>query len=157
MLFCSAMANLPTRTLVIFSSERSSISTLPFLLFSSQFQRLWPAYRQSTSCRSPRAGPRLRAMKRRQCRNQPVYQQMTRRPSPYSEHPQAEPPSINLMARLSSQPSPTSLSLRSLRYQTAVRWHGYRCWQASSCSSTLGRQRLYPAMKPFTNRLLGVS
>jgi len=129
-------------TIVLFSSERSSILFLLFLLFSRQTTRLWPTYQQSTSCRAPRAGPRSRATKRRQYRTQLVYQQITGRSSPYSEHLQAEPLSINLMARPSSQPSPTSLFLRNLQYRMVVLSRGCRFWQASSCSSTHGRQYL---------------
>lgn len=134
----------PAYTLFLYCSlaERSSILSALFLSFPRRIIKIWPAYQQSTSWRPTRAGRLLRATKKRRSRTQPVYRHMTRKPSPYSEYPQPEPPSILLMARLSSQPSPTSLFLRNLRYQTVVRWRGSRCWQVSSCSSTLGRQCL---------------
>ena len=142
----TAMASLCCLHGVSYSILAERSSTLSFFslfpLFPRRNTKLWPADQQSSSCRVTRAEPHLRATKRRSYRIQPVYRQMKRRPSPYSVHLKAEPVvSIPQMARLSNLQFPSDLFLRNLRYQTVAPWRGCRCWQASSCSSTLGKQR----------------
>lgn len=159
MSFSIAMASSPTQYLRtnLFMSGQVSLQCY-FLCSQVDFKgsRIWPAYQQSTTCRTTRAGPRSRATKRGQYQTLQVYRHMTRRTNLYSERSHAEPLSIILMARLSSRPSPTSLFLRNLQYQTVVRWRGYRCWQGSSCSSTLGRQYMWLSLKLIANQSPGV-